>query len=63
MAVDAKKIMAKVLKGETNKQRITLYLDKARYNEFKKVAGNASLSQIVDHLILEFIDSAKKTGK
>lgn len=60
----ASDVLKKVrIKGEESKKRITLYLDRERYEEFKRVCGNASLSQVVDELILAFIDSAKAEKK
>lgn len=61
MAVDAKKIKEKVrLKGETNKTRVGMYLDKELYKEFQKECVGLSISQTVEELMREFIESAKK---
>jgi hypothetical protein len=61
--VSARQIMAKVKRDPAQKQRTTLYLDAARYEEFKRIVGPASLSQVVDELILQFIESAKDTKR
>ena len=60
MAVNAQKIKEKVrLKGETNKVRVGMYLDKDLYKAFQAECGNLSISQTIEELMREFIDSAK----
>ncbi len=63
MAVDAKKVFEK-LKGESDRGKVTLYLDKDLLKKFRKVCEpNTSASRVLEELMKEFIESAAKDFK
>jgi hypothetical protein len=59
--IDAKKTMAK-LKGHYEKANKTYYLSTETTEEFASYCGEYSPSQVLDQLMKEFIESAKRSG-
>lgn len=59
--IDAKKTMSK-LKGESEKGNRTLYFTNSIFEEFKAYCGTYSASEVLEQLMKEFIESAKKSG-
>ena len=60
MAIDAKKVIKK-LKGETKRDRATLYLDKELLKEFQVACKKHKISsnKAIEELMIEFLDSLK----
>lgn len=64
--MDAKKLKEKVrLRGESNKTRVGMYLDKDLYKAFQRACGDLSISQVVEEMMREFVetDEGKPKGK
>lgn len=60
MAIDAKKTLQKLKGEELNRGPVSVYLDKDVFKEFKKACGNVPHSRVLEELMREFIDSAKR---
>lgn len=60
--MDSKKIIKK-LKGESDRERVSLYLSKSLLKEFRSYCGNVSPSKVMEELMREFIASAKSPSK
>jgi hypothetical protein len=58
MRVDSSKILEK-LATEEDRERVSLYLSKHVYEDFKKACQNAPVSRVVEELMKEFIKSTK----
>ncbi|MBF0366479.1 MAG: hypothetical protein HQK50_12980 [Oligoflexia bacterium] len=59
--INSKKILDDL--GKTDKERVTLYLSKRLYSEFKKACGDIAASRVVERLIEDFMDSHKQQTK
>lgn len=64
MAIEAKKIVEKV-KGDPQRQRITLYLDKTLFEKFQEACKKLDVSsnRTAEELFREFVESASSTKK
>lgn len=60
MAIDAKKTLKRLRGEETKRGKVTLYLDKDLYGQFKKACSGMPSSRVVEALMREFVKSAKK---
>ena len=60
--MDAKKTIEK-LKGETDRQRVSLYLSQSIFSDFKKICGKISTSRVIEELMKEFLESSTKSDK
>ena len=60
MKVDAKKVLKELKEEKEEKKPVTVYLNAKNYETFKKCCGEAPASKVLDKLIKQFIDSAKK---
>ena len=60
--MDAKKTIEK-LKGETDRQRVSLYLSQSIFTDFKKICGEISTSRVIEELMKEFLESNKSDKK
>ena len=58
MAIDAKKMIKKIQGAETQRGRVSLYLNKALFEEFKASCDDVSASRVLEELMREFIESA-----
>lgn len=63
MAIDAKKTLQKLRGEETKKGKVTLYLDRELYSHFKKTCDDVAPSRVIEELMRDFVQSAKKSGK
>lgn len=66
MPVEAKKVFERVkMRGEPTKQKVTLYLDIALYKDVKKLCDSedSSVSEVVEDLLRELVESAQKAKK
>lgn len=52
--MDSKKIIEK-LRGEADRERVSLYLSKALMDELKAVCAPISASRVIEELIKEFL--------
>lgn len=59
LPVDSKRILDKV-KSREAKTRMTISIDPALLESFKKVCADRALSPVIEEMIREFVDSAKK---
>lgn len=58
--IDAKDIL-KRLENNENRAKVSLYLDKKIYDQFKKACGKqASASRVMEELMREFLESLKR---
>jgi len=61
MKIDGKKILKKLeSENEPSKQKLSFYLSKKLYEDFKKCCGNVPASQVIEELMKEFVGSFKK---
>ena len=58
--MDAKKTIDK-LRGESDRERVSLYLSQSILKDFKLACVEVSPSRVMEELMKEFIESAKKT--
>jgi hypothetical protein len=58
--MDARKTIEK-LKGEADRQRTSLYLSRALMDGFRAACGTIAPSRVLEELMREFIESAKKS--
>ena len=58
MCMDAKKIIEK-LRGEADRQRVSLYLSQSILAEFRKACGDVAPSQVMEEMMKDFIQSSK----
>ncbi len=60
--MESKKLIEK-LKGQSEKARVSLYLNVKLFNEFKVACGTVPPSRIVEELIRNFMEGLKKENK
>jgi hypothetical protein len=60
MKIDGKKILQKLSQEKSDRQKVTLYLSKGLFEEFKKGCGDIAASQVVEELMRQFNESVKK---
>ena len=61
--MDSKKILDKVRPvGQQTKTRMSITIDPDLLESFKRVCGDRAVSPVVEELIREFVDSAKKSN-
>ena len=59
--VDGKQILEELAKGvKEDRQRVSLYLSKAVYNDLRKSCGKVAPSLVVEKLIEQFLASLRK---
>lgn len=58
--IDAKKTIER-LKGESDKERYSVYFSRFIFEEFKKHCGEISASKVLEELMKEFIESSKSS--
>lgn len=58
--MDANKILMR-LRGESDRERISLYLSKSILKEFKDCCGDKSVSRVLEEMMREFVDSANNS--
>ena len=63
MGINARKTLQKLRGAETKRGKVTLYLDRELYNQFKKFCGDIPPSRVTESLMREFVESAKKNKK
>ncbi|MBS1983794.1 MAG: hypothetical protein JST16_06455 [Bdellovibrionales bacterium] len=56
--IDAKAIREKLLKEESDRGKVSLYLSKKLYKSFQKACGTLPASKVVEELMQAFVDSA-----
>lgn len=61
MKTDGKSILQKLAANQkTDREKVSLYLSKSLYEEFKKKCGEVPASQVMEELMRQFVDSLKK---
>lgn len=62
MTIDSKKILQN-LSRKTDRERVSLYLSRSIYDEFKSNCGEISASQVIEELMKTFSDSISTNPK
>lgn len=62
MSMDAKKTIEK-LRGEADRQRMSLYLSQSTFKEFKELCAPLSASKVIEELMRQFIDESKNKSR
>lgn len=60
--MDARKTIEK-LRGESDRERVSLYLSRSLLSNFKGVCGDVSPSKVMEELMKQFISSGNPTKK
>lgn len=60
MKVNAKGILQKLEKERSDREKITLYLSRSLYEEFKSTCGDVAASQVIEELMRQVLESANK---
>lgn len=60
--INAKKILAELKKGESDRKRVTLFLSESLYSQFRKACAGISASQVFEQLMKSFLESLSKKG-
>ena len=60
MKVEGKKILQKLFKEKSDRQKVTVYLSRSVFDEFKKSCGDIAASQVIEELMRQFNDSVKR---
>ena len=61
-SINAKKVLKKVREEKSDRQKVTVYLSKSKYDEFKAVCENEGLatSKVFEEIISSFLESNRK---
>jgi hypothetical protein len=59
MAINAKTILKRLEENQNDRGKVTLYLSKGLFKEFKSKCGDHSASVVLEELMKEFINSTK----
>jgi hypothetical protein len=59
MKVEGKKILEKLERQKSDRQKVTLYLSKTKYDVFRKACGDVAPSQVIEELMVQFTQSVK----
>jgi hypothetical protein len=62
MAIKYKKTIER-LRGEADRESMSLYISRTVFNEFKKACENVTPSRVLEELMRDFVDSYKKESK
>lgn len=57
MKVDRKKILEKIAKEKTDRVKVSLYLSRQLYKDFKSKCGKGNVSQVMEELMRLFNES------
>lgn len=61
MKIDGKQLLERLAAAEkSDRGRITLYLSKTLYEDFKKGCGKVPVSVVIEEMMREFLKSLKK---
>lgn len=63
MAIDPKKTLARLKGEDTTRGRVTLYLDKDLYEQFRKSCGDVSPSKVVEEFMRDWVTSLTGEAK
>lgn len=59
--VDAKDILNR-LRDRDDRVRKSIYVSESIYKEFEKACKNVKLSRVLEDLMIQFVESSKKTS-
>lgn len=63
LKMDAKKILDKIPSATKGRARFTVSIEEKTFEDFKKIIGDRPVSAVVELMIRDFIESAKKPAK
>lgn len=63
MPVNPKYVLEKLRGNETDRGRVTLYLDKNLFKRFQEVCDDVSASRVLEEYMREFVESARGDSK
>lgn len=61
MKIDGKDILARLRKEPSDRTKISFYLSKSLYRDFRKACGNVPAYRVVEELLRAFIGSVRGT--
>lgn len=57
MKIEGRKLLAKLAKEQTDRTKISLYLSRDLYRDFRKACGEVPASQVMEELMRGFVKS------
>ena len=57
MKIEGKKLLERLAKEQSDRTKVSLYLSKRLYDDFKKACGKVAASQVMEELMRQFLAS------